>query len=121
MEIEYTFREILEDGVSNPVGPFRAELGYFLFVEAACFFGVLPPFRMLNNKLMTGRMISTQGRVLEWEPRRINRIHYEQLKRSIKANPEWGGEVDDGFRGSREYWERWAILRSVAKMPTVFS
>lgn len=117
MEIEYTKREILKGGLSEKSDPITAPLGYFLFVEANCFFGVLPPFRMLNKTLEKGRLITADGAVLEWKPKRISRLHYEQLKRSLKENPRWGGEVDDRFRGSREYWQRWAILRSVEKMP----
>jgi len=116
MDIEYTKRELLAGGLSQPHGPFVANLGYFLFEEAGCYFGVLPPFNMLNKTMQTGRLISAENTVLEWKPRRISRMQYEELKRDIRRNPQWGGEVDEGYRGSRKYWERWAILRSVNKM-----
>lgn len=116
MDITYTRRQFTVDGLGERTGPFSAPLGYFLFVEAACYFGVLPPFTMINNTLVKGRLISADNVVLEWRPMRINRLHYDDLKHSLEDNPTWGGEVDDGFRGSRKYWERWAILRSVDKM-----
>lgn len=116
MEIIYTRRCFTTAGLSEKEGPFSAPLGYFLFVEAACYFGVLPPFSMLNKTLSTGRLISADGAVLEWQPKRIGRLQYEELKHSLEDHPEWGGEVDDNFRGSRKYWERWAILRTVDKM-----
>lgn len=116
MDITYTRRQFTTNGLGKREGPFSAPLGYFLFVEAACYFGVLPPFSMINKTLSQGRLISADNAVLEWEPRRINRLHYEELKDSLEQNPSWGGEVDDAFRGSRKYWERWAILRSVEKM-----
>ena len=68
---------------------------------------------MLNKTLEKGKLIAADGAILEWKPKRISRMQYEQLKRSVRDNPRWGGEVDDGFRGSREYWQRWAILRSL--------
>ena len=117
MDIEYTKREILKGGLSEKTEPRLVPLGFFLFVEANCFFGVLPPFRLLNKTLEKGKIITSDGAVLEWRPKRISRIDYEQLKRAVRDNPRWGGEVDEGFRGSREYWQRWAILRSVQKMP----
>jgi hypothetical protein len=116
MEITYTRRYFTRDGLGEREGPFLAPLGYFLFVEAACYFGVLPPFSMLNKTLSKGRLISAGGAVLEWRPQRIGRLQYEELKHSLEDHPEWGGEVDDNFRGSRKYWERWAILRTVDKM-----
>lgn len=116
MDMTYTRRQFTTRGLGEKQGPFCAPLGYFLFVEAACYFGVLPPFTMINKTLAKGRLISADNAVLEWEPMRISRMRYEELKRSVAANPGWGGEVDDGFRGSRKYWERWAILRSVDKM-----
>ncbi|MGQ9425538.1 hypothetical protein ACXYTJ_07710 [Gilvimarinus sp. F26214L] len=116
MNITYTRREFGADGLGEREGPYTAPLGYFLFAEAACYFGVLPPYSMLNKTLGEGRLVSAGNMVLEWQPMRINRLQYEELKRSVQANPHWGGEVDDGFRGSRKYWERWAILRSLQKM-----
>lgn len=117
MEIVYTKREILKGGLSEKSEPRTVPLGYFLFVEANCFFGVLPPYRMLNKTLEKGRLIAADGSILEWETKRISRMQYEQLKRTVRDNPRWGGEVDEGYRGSRKYWERWAILRSIQKMP----
>lgn len=115
MDIKFTKRQFLAKGMSDPAGPFRTELGYFLFVEAACFYGVLPPFTMLNGMLSEGRIISTKNYLLQWEPFRIKRIDYEELKWAIQDNPQWGGEVDEGFRGSRKYWSRWAMLRNLEK------
>lgn len=91
------------------------ELGEFLFKEADCFFGVLPPFAMLNSTLQKGKLFSTHNTILQWKPMRLSRSDYEMLQRSIKNNPQWGGEVDNGFKGSRKYWERWAILRFLDK------
>jgi hypothetical protein len=116
MEITYTRRRFTSTGLSGREGPYSAPLGYFLFVEAACYFGVLPPFTMLNKTLAKGRLISGEGAVLEWTPMRLGRLQYEELKHSLEDNPQWGGEVDDNFRGSRKYWERWAILRTVDKL-----
>lgn len=120
MEITYTRRPVLVNGLGDVEGPFTAPLGYFLFVEAACYFGVLPPFGIIKKTLRTGRVVSADNRLLEWQPMRISRLQYEELKGSIKANPAWGGEVDERFRGSRKYWERWAILRSVDKMTAAY-
>jgi hypothetical protein len=119
MEITYTRRQFTSAGLSVREGPFTVALGQFLFVEAACYFGVLPPFSILKNALAKGRVISAEGVVLEWKPFRLSRLQYEELEYSVKENPQWGGEVDDKFRGSRLYWERWAILRSVGKMAAV--
>ncbi|MGI1679830.1 MAG: hypothetical protein K6L75_13900 [Cellvibrionaceae bacterium] len=130
MEIQFTKRKITAGGVAaigvdNGFGDnnasLTAELGEFLFVEAGCFFGVLPPFSMLNSTLMKGKLFSAHNTILEWEPRRISRSAYEELQRSIKNNPQWGGEVDNRFKGSRKYWERWAILRSLEKMTLLAS
>ncbi|GAB1257820.1 hypothetical protein [Aurantivibrio plasticivorans] len=115
MDIRFTKRKFLEKGLSEPAGPFRTELGYFLFVEAACFYGVLPPFTMLNSMLREGKIISTKNYLLEWQPFRMTRIDYEELKWAIQDNPTWGGEVDEGYRGSRKYWSRWAMLRTLDK------
>lgn len=120
MKITYTCRQLTAEGFGKRQGPYTRPVGYFLFVEAACYFGVLPPFRMLNNTLAQGRLISADNVLLEWQPFRIRRWDYEEVKRSLTANPQWGGEVDEGFRGSRKYWERWAILRSVEKMSAAF-
>ncbi len=121
MEIQYTKRRITADGIQDDiekvVGSLSARIGQFLFVEAGCFFGVLPPFSMLNKTLMKGKIVSAHNTILEWRPLRLSRSQYEELQKSIKKNPQWGGEVDERFRGSRKYWERWAILRSLEKMP----
>ncbi|MCW8196062.1 hypothetical protein F6455_14815 [Proteobacteria bacterium 005FR1] len=116
MDITYTRRQFTSAGLGDREGPFTVALGQFLFVEAACYFGVLPPFGLLKNTLAKGRVISAEGAVLEWKPLRLSRMQYEELAYSIKDNPQWGGEVDDRFRGSRLYWERWAMLRSVGKI-----
>jgi len=121
MEIQYTKRRITADGIQGDVekvvGLLSTRIGQFLFVEAGCFFGVLPPFSMLNKTLMKGKIVSAHNTILEWKPLRLSRSQYEELQGSIKRNPQWGGEVDEAFRGSRKYWERWAILRSLEKIP----
>lgn len=43
MDMTYTRRQFTARGLGERQGPFRAPMGYFLFVEAACYFGVLPP------------------------------------------------------------------------------
>ncbi len=113
MVIEYTKRELLVNGLSEVKTHRRAPLGYFLFVEARCFYGVLQPYDMLSKIMQSGKLISANNVLLEWKPFRLRRLQYEEIKQSIINNPQWGGEVDDGFRGSSEYWQRWAILRSL--------
>ncbi|MGH1470663.1 MAG: hypothetical protein ACRBCS_05680 [Cellvibrionaceae bacterium] len=125
MKIQFTKRNITAGGIASSVDGnhyveinslLSLEIGEFLFVEAGCFFGVLPPYSMLNSTLMKGRLFSAHNTILEWKPMRLSRLDYEELQASIKNNPQWGGEVDERFRGSRKYWERWAILRSLEKM-----
>jgi len=113
MEISFTKRRILITGLSKRDDPKTVHLGYFLFSEARCFFGVLQPYNMLKKILLRGRLIDCDGNLLEWKSFFLKRLQYDQLKLAIRANPEWGGEVDSSFRGSSEYWQRWAILRSL--------
>jgi hypothetical protein len=113
MIIEYSKREFLVKGLSDAKNYFCTPLGYFLFAEAQCFFGVLQPYPMLRKVMETGRLISAKNIILEWKPFRLSRTQYERVRQSIIDHPEWGGEVDDGFEGSSAYWQRWAILRSL--------
>ena len=113
MNITFTRRQILIRGLSEPGRSKTVPLGYFLFSEARCFFGVLKPYNLLKKVLLSGFLIDEDGNVLEWKPFSITRLQYADLACAIKTNPAWGGEVDESFRGSSKYWQRWAILRSL--------
>ncbi len=118
MEIQYVKRQLLSRGLGEKQGPFSAHLGYFLFAEAHEFFGVLPPYQVLNKTLEKGRLWSSDNTIFEWQPFRLSRTEYDDLKVAIEMNPGWGAEVHEEFQGSRKYFERWALLRTIEKTPT---
>lgn len=117
MEIRYTKRVIGEEGIGPIEGPYWAPLGYLLFVERACYFGVLPPYTILNKMLLDGGVTNPENVYLTWQPFSLTKQQYSWLKRSVEMNPHWGGEVDESYKGNRAYWEHWAMLRLSEQLP----
>ena len=118
MEIQYTKRRIGEDGIGAVEGPYWAPLGCFLFVERACYFGVLPPYSILNKMLLDGYTINPNNVYLSWQSFSLTKQQYSALKNSIVMNPGWGGEIDESYKGNRAYWEHWAMMRLSSQFQT---
>lgn len=116
IEITYTERHWQEDGLAAKQGPFAEPLGKLLFANAKSFYGILPPYTLLRKNLQKGRLLGCDGVLYEWQPFRLSRLDYDQLKADLKANPQWGGEVIEGYKGSRVYWDRWAILKAATRL-----
>ncbi|MDO3386375.1 hypothetical protein QWI17_11050 [Gilvimarinus sp. SDUM040013] len=115
MNIEYRRVPLTEDGLGPEEGPFLEPLGYVLFVEKACYFGVLPPIEILNEMFNEGSIVSNRNFNLLWSPFKLSNEEYRELVTAVETHPEWGGEVDTSFNGVAEDWGHWALIRSMEK------
>jgi len=115
MNLTFTVMQLYE-GAVGPESPKKTmPLGEALFREMRCFFGVLPPFDVLNDDLRQGEIVNAKNQQFQWNPFELSAAEYEELKREVLAHPEWKTDVDETFSGTIEEWSHWALVRAISK------
>ena len=114
--MKFTITPLSPDGIGAVSEEKTASIGQVLFQEMRrCFFGVIPPFEVLNATLREGQTIDTENRWFRWTPFELSSSEYEALKKEVLAHPQWKIEVDESFVGPVDEWSHWALVRSISK------
>lgn len=114
--MKFTITPLDPDGAEATSPEMTASVGEVLFHEMRrCFFGVIPPFDVLNVTLRAGEIVDTENRCFHWTPFELSPSEYEALKKEVLAHPQWRTEVDESFIGTVEEWSHWALVRAVSK------
>jgi len=122
MKVKYTKQkfDVENETYLEKEGPFESDLASLLFVEMPkdCrtdgWFGVLPPHKVLIEILEFGQYVNGNNVLFEWSPFDLTEVHFEELQAAIKANPEWGIEIEFP-PDSEEDWSHWALVRALEK------